>query len=268
MNTPKTRPYWHVDLKWMFGILAFLSLWGALLMNAFATLTERQNATEVTSSFVSNIFKSNNVDVSATIAQLKAQAAFLPDDAVISLPNLPSVKITKSDLMTKSNEEIQKLAIDQLTGPIYDQGLDKTASDLTQNTTEQKSFKQQAGILGVISKQTHDFLSLASKVVLATSLIWFTGLIYFSAGWGRIVSPGVVLVAVSPVGVVIGGLLELLAKKNESLLNIVPQSVMSNLATAINGTYRTAMLAGIGLLVAAGIGKLITDMRRKPTPKV
>lgn len=272
MNTPKTRPYWHVDLKWMFGIMAFMSLWGALLLNAFAALSERDNATEITSSFVTSILKKNSVDVSGAIDQLRAQAAALPDDAVVSLPEMPAVKITKTELLTKTNEEIQSLAITQLMTPIYDQGLDKAATNFSEDKTEQQSFKKQAGILGVISKQTHDALVLTSRVALVSSLLWFAGLIYFSAGWGRLVSPGIVLLAVSPVGVALGGLLEYLGKlgrQSESIFGLLPQSVMTNLASVMNSTYRPAMFIGVGLLAAAGIGKLVSkNLPRKPSAKI
>jgi hypothetical protein len=114
-----------------------------------------------------------------------------------------------------------------------------------------------------MSKSTHNMLLLISKIALGTSLLWFAGLIYFSAGWGRLVSPGLVLVLVSPVGVLIGWLLEIFSKKNESIASLLPQNVMTNLAQSINDTYRTAMWAGLGMLVIAGVGKVVTKMRRK-----
>lgn len=262
MHTTHIRPYWHVDLKWMFGIMAFASLWGGLLLNAFSTLTERENATAVTTSIVSTILTNNGVDTSTGIEQLKAQAALLPDGATIPIPNLPEITITKEDLLSKSSEEIKNLAIAQLTGPLYEQGLAKTSEEVTQTETQKKSFAQQAGILGVLSKNTHEWLSGAAKVALASSIVWFVGLIYYSAGWGRLVSPAIVLLLVSPVGAAVGTLLEFLSKKEDSPLGFLPQSVMTSLAGAINGTYRTAFLIGLGLLVVAGIGKLVTRMRR------
>jgi hypothetical protein len=246
----------------MFGIMAFATLWGGLLFNAFSTLTERQNATAVTTSIVSTILANNGVDTTTGIDQLKAQAALLPDGATIPIPNLPEITITKEDLLTKSSDEIKTLAIAQLTGPLYEQGLAQTSEAVTQTEAQQKSFAQQAGILGVLSKDTHEWVSVAAKVALASSIIWFIGLIYYSAGWGRLVSPAVVLLLVSPVGAAVGTLLEFLSRKPDSLLGFLPQSVMTNLATAINATYRTAFLIGLGLLAVAGVGKLVTRMRR------
>jgi hypothetical protein len=262
-KTAKVRPYWHVDFKWVFGILAFASLWGGLLLNAFSTLTEKPNATAITSSVVSNILTTNGIDTATGIEQLKAQAAQLPDGAVLSVPNLPEIKISKEELLSKSSDEIKALALSQLTGPLYEQGLSKTSETVTQTDAQKQSFTQQAGILGVISKQTHEWLAIASKVALATSIIWFVGLIYFSSGWGRLVSPGVVLLLASPVGAAVGTLLEILSKKNDSLLSFLPQSVMSNLASAINGTYRIALFAGLGLLAIAGVGKITTNILAK-----
>ena len=182
----------------------------------------------------------------------------------MSLPNYPGVKVSKADLLAKTDEQLQQLVAEQVTSPIYDQGLDAAAAQLTTDQTQQQSLKQQLGLLGVMSKQTHDALAVASKVVFALSFLWFAGLIYFSAGWGRLVSPGVVLVLVSPVGVMIGRVFELLSKKNDSFLSFLPQSVLTSIATAINGTYRTAMFGGFALLLIAGIGALITRGRDSP----
>ena len=265
---PSPRPYWHVDLKWVSGILFFFAVGISLLLFNLSALTERERATTISATVIATMFSKDGLDDPKDIEILKQQAALIPGDIITPIPQFPTLQVSKADLMAKSPRELRIALFKQLTEPIYDKGLKGAAKEFTADPVSQEKFQKDATLLGAFTKSTHDAFE---RALLWTSL--FAGvmlllLVYFSAGWGRLVSPGLVLLLVSPLGTIFSLLLLYPPKDGDAPFAALPASVAQEIGTSLNQSYMSATLIGVGLLVLAGVGKIVqTALRHKKMAK-
>ena len=252
------RPYWHVDAKWVAGILLFFSLSSLLVLLNLSNITSRDQAVPATASIVANLFSKNGLDDPGGVAEFKQQTALLPDGATITpLTGFPSVHLTKDQVENLSPADLRVAIFSQLTGAIYDNGLKNAAMQLTNDPKAAQTFTDQAAPLGLLSKQNHEALQKASLIAAAISLVWLVMLVYFSAGWGRLVSPAVVLLAIGPVGTLLGVALLALSQSDTTFGGVVPSSILKVLSNSLQHTYGAALFVALGLLVVASAGRII-----------
>lgn len=265
---PSPRPYWHVDLKWVTGILFFFALGLSLLLYNLSVLTERERATTISATVIASMFSKDGLDDPKDVEIFKQQAALIPGDVITPISQFPTLQVTKADIMTKSPRELRISLFKQLTEPIYDKGIKGAAQEFTPDPAAQAQFQKDAALLGVFTKNTHDSLQRAFIWTALFAGVMLILLIYFSAGWGRLVSPALVLLLVSPLGTVLSLLLLYPPKDGDAPFTALPTGVAQEIGTSLNQSYLSATLVGVGLLVAAGIGKLIhIAMRRKKTAR-
>lgn len=265
---PYPRPYWHVDLKWVMGILLFFALGVSLLLYNLSTLTERERATTISATVIASMFSKDGLDDPGDIEAFKQHAALIPGDVITPIPQFPTLKVTKADIMTKSPRELRIALFKQLTEPIYDKGLRGAAQEFTTDPAAQAQFQKDATLLGVFTKNTHDSLQRAFVWATLVASVLLIMLIYFSAGWGRLVSPGIVLLLVSPLGTVFSLLLLYPPKDGDAPFAALPAGVAQEIGASLNQSYMSVTIIGASLLVIAGVGKVIyTASRRKKTAK-
>lgn len=256
MKPAKTRPYWHVDLKWISGILLFFALSSALLFFNLSKLTERDKSVEISATIVASLFSKEGLDDEQSLEELRQQAALLPGDTVAPLPQFPGVQISKEDLATKSAREIRIAIFKQLTEPIYDKGIRGAAASFTPDPAEQDEFVKDASLLGIFTKATHDMMQTAFVIATIVSIALLAALIFFSAGWGRLVSPAVLLLAVSPIGALLSLLLLFPSPEGDGPFSLLPRSVAQEIGGSLAQSYLVAAILGIVLFLAALIGKI------------
>ena len=268
-NTP--RPYWHVDLKWICGIAGFFAFGAALLLLTLTALTERERALSITTSFVASSFSREGLDDEAGVAEFRQAAALLPGDTIAPIAQFPWLTLSKQDIATLSPRELRLKIFRQITEPIYDKGLSAASQQFAANPEDQQTFQRQAAALGVLTKSTHDALRQASIVALIAAVVFLIGMILFSHGWGRLVSPAVIALLVSPLGFLFGLLLRYPPTNGDSPFSQLPGGIGPEIGGGMIGTYGTVLWAGIGLLVVAGVGKLVMSLRARSrkdqTPK-
>ena len=261
-KTPRPRPYWHVDAKWIAGILLFISLGASVLLYNLASITVRSQAVPFTASILANLFSKDGQSQAVSTAELQRMAANLPDGAtIIPISQFPALHLTKEQVESQSPTELESTLFTQLTGLIYDHGLAGAAAQLTSDPIAQRSFRDQAGPLRIMSKQTHDQLHQLSLIAGAISLVWLALLVLFSAGWGRLVSPGVVLMAVSPAGAIAGLAFATMSQSANGLH--IPPSFMQSLGSNFERSYGVLAAVGAGLLVLALFGKIVQLIIRR-----
>src|SRR5690242_6160959 len=78
------RPYWHIDAKWVFGILLCMSLGACLLVYNISTLTSKDQAVPLSAGIVASLFSKNGINDPNGLDELKQQAAALPDNAILT----------------------------------------------------------------------------------------------------------------------------------------------------------------------------------------
>ena len=262
------RPYWHVDAKWVAGILLFFSFSTLLALINLSNITTRDQAVPASASLVAGLFSKNGLDDPSGVAEFKQQAASLPDGATVTpLEEFPSIHLTKEQVESLSPADLRVAIFSQLTGAIYDNGLKNAAAELTSDPKAAQTFIDQAAPLGLLSKQNHEALQKASFVAAAVSLVWLVVLIYFSAGWGRLVSPAMVLLAVGPVGTALGAVLLALSQSDTTLGGVVPSSVLKMLSSSFQHTYGVASFVALGLLVVASVGRIVQSVMERAARK-
>jgi hypothetical protein len=258
----KSRPYWHVDLKWVFGLLALFTLAASLLLFNLTALTERDRATTLTATVVAGLFSKDGLDDTKGLEEFRQKAAATPGDRVVPIEQFSWLSISKHDALTLGAKELRIAIFRQLTDPIYDKGLRGAAEGMTKDPVEQDKFVQQASLLGIFTKTTHDMLQSGFYGATIFAVLFMAAAVYFSSGWGRLVSPGVLLLAVSPIGAIAGLLLLHPPTDGDAPLAALPPSVTTEIGNSLSQTYLLAVIAGVTLLVAALIGKLIQKVIR------
>jgi len=264
---PERRPYWHVDLKWVFGILFFFALGAALLLYNLAAITERERATTMSATIIASLFSKNGLDDDKDIIEFRQKAASIPGDIITPVEQFPWLKISKTDLMTKSPREIRIAIFRNLTDPIYDKGLVGASAEFSADPAAQKQFQKDATLLGVFTKATHETFQAAFMWAAIAAGVLLVLVTYFSHGWGRLVSPGVVLLMSSPLGSFLGLMLLHPPTDGGSPFAALPQSVAQEIGTSLNQSYFNATLLGVALFVIAGIGKIVQTIVRRSKSK-
>jgi hypothetical protein len=262
-KTQHPRPYWHLDAKWIAGILLFFSLGACLLLYNLSALTERRQAVTLSAAVVANLFSPKGLDDTNGLNEFRQQVAKMPGTTVSPIPQFSSIKLSKHDALTLSPADLKIAIFSQITGPIYDIGLEAAAKQFTPNPAEQQQFVKQAAPLGILTTSTHTLIQSLFVASLCTSVILAAFLIFFSAKWGRLVSPGIVLLAISPIGT-LASLLLLHPPAGAGLFGAsVPTSVTQSVGGTLGHSYPYATALGVALLVAAFIGKIITSVTRQ-----
>ncbi|HEX7259485.1 MAG TPA: hypothetical protein VF272_00970 [Candidatus Saccharimonadia bacterium] len=76
IEAKKSRPYWHVDAKWICGLLLVVMLGAGLFAVGLYRLTERSSAQALTGAIATTFFINPNADVSANEVRHKLQPLY------------------------------------------------------------------------------------------------------------------------------------------------------------------------------------------------
>lgn len=253
----KPRPYWHVDLKWICGLIAFAAVSTALFFHGLATVTAREPAVQISTTVVAGLFSRDGLDDEKGVADLKQKAALAPTDTFTPIEQFPNVTLTKQQIATLSPKELRLAIFRQITEPIYDEGLAEAAKRFTPDPAKQQSFIKDATLLGLVTKKTNQLFKRLATYATVVALIFLAATVYFSTGWGRLVSPGFILVTASPLGTFVGLLLKNPPRDGNSPFPSLSPDVTATIGNSLNNSYRNALLAGFALLIAAAVGKLV-----------
>jgi hypothetical protein len=260
-STPKARPYWHVDVKWISGILLFFALSSALLFYNLATLTSRDTAVALSANVVASLFSRDGLDDEAGLVEFRQQAVKSQSEKVVPVPQFPGVSITKQQALTLKARDLRIAIFSQITGPIYDLGVVGAAKQFVNKPADQAAFVRQASVLSVFTKQTHSAMLAGFWIAAFLSVLFIAALVFFSAGWGRLVSPGILFAIVSPLGSAASLILSFPPRDGTSLAASLPETVTHTVGQSLGVTYLSVFIAGIVLLLAAAIGKIIHRTR-------
>lgn len=254
------RPYWHVDLKWIFGILFLISLQLTILFVNLYVLTNEKNGVDISTHLVATAFSRNGLDDGSDLVAAKKQIAQSPDKRIYPIPKNKEVFITEEDLNTLSPREIRYKTFRKITEPLYKMGLDEYASRFAPDQQSREQFRQSAFLLSVFTAKTHKAIGGWLVLFIGISLVFLAGLVFFSSGFGRFVSPAIVSIMV--------GLFALPLAVISSASKSGPeppqwQEAVAPIVGISAGIYLILLISGIVLLVAAGIGHAVTKRKTK-----
>ncbi|MCJ7772019.1 MAG: hypothetical protein MUP22_02680 [Desulfobacterales bacterium] len=275
---PKPRPYWHVDAKWLTGIVLIFLLNITFLLFVLVQITGPEQginllATTLASQFS---FEAGGLDAEGDIAIMRQKINESPDKQWQPIPGLEIV-VRAEDIEGKTAREARLWFFRQWAEPLYYDG-PQGLGDLMTDPEMKEELAQGVGPLSIVSAATHRKL-LAFLVVSGLVSLFFLGLlVLFSHRFGRLGSPGcVIFVAAIPNLILLAGLrgwLEnavqnteptgfqiLISRYTQLAADVLPEIVQKALSI-----YIFLVLLGIFLLLLALIGGFFGLFRKKTKP--
>lgn len=268
--SPHVRPYWHVDAKWVCGLLALGLLAGSLLLMMAAAITAPKYGVELAATAIATAFSRDGLDEPMTPEEadkLRRQVAASPGGRFAPIPNFPTATITAADLELPPRELRLKI-FRQIAEPIYTLGAEGAAKKFTSDPVQQEQFKKDAFLLGLLTRETHEKLKWLGGWGLGLSVLTLAGVVFFSARWGRLANPGLLLLMVALPGVVLSiAVASPGPETGGGPFSMLPPDIRPGLGAAVRDTYVPVAVTGLGLLVVAGIGRLVSAVRGRRAAK-
>lgn len=262
---PKPRPYWHVDAKWVCGILLLVLMACSLFLYSVYRLNDEQNGPTVTALLIGSLLIRGDVQQSKADARKEIAKQ---GGAIRPFPTFPSVVITEKDLELPP-ADIKLKIFKPLADSIYNEGIEGTAARFAKTPEEKQKFINDAFLFRLFTKDTHESLRSLLTVLMLVAGLLFLAVMYFSAGWGRLANPGLLLVAASLPGSFLAlALLHQPENTSEGSAGFLPPDVGQQIGDALSQSYRPALLLGLVLLMTAGLGKIFTHIQKKRTTKL
>jgi hypothetical protein len=267
----KPRPYWHVDAKWVCGIVLCVVLGVWLLLMVAHQATSREIAVQVMTNMITVGMKQGSAeDNKKAIESLRKQIAESPTKSIQPFPGFPAT-ITEADLAL-SPQKFREKIFRQVTEPLYDKGARQLAEEQTKDKAKQDKFVNDASAFSLFSKEGHDriggWVIIGGLIVLLVA----AAAIFFSHGFGRIITPAVALLIVSLPGLALFSGLHAAASqppdpniepKDYAQLVLSARGAFVPLTAAAQQVYLTTTAIAGGLLLAAAIGKIVYAFVRR-----
>ncbi len=273
----KPRPYWHLDAKWITGILLLLLLNFTFLIYFLMQLTAPAQGITLLSTILASSFsfESGGLDAAGDIDIMRQKIAESPNGEWQPIPGLQIV-IREQDIAGKTPREARVWFFSQLAKPLYFQGEQGLASLMT-DPEMKNSLQGGVGPLGIISAQTHSSLVKFFAPFALASLLVLGLLIYFSYRFGRLGSPGCVIFMTAIPGLLFWllarGWTDQVARNPTSLSDASALARYTQLAadvvpiilqTAVR-VYLSLLGLGVFLMLVAFMGTIFVR-ERKETP--
>ncbi|MFQ6019938.1 MAG: hypothetical protein ACE5KW_04200 [Dehalococcoidia bacterium] len=180
------RPYWHVDLKWAFGLACLFCIVAASLLYSLLKLTEEEPATSVFTAFTADLLE--NQLSPEEYAEIQRLARENPNRKfAVSGVTFP---IKGSEIAGLSRAEATELAVSRVAKVLYNDGTEAAEIFFP---SDDEGAGVDLGPFALLSADVHDTLKpfVIAFAVLAGAMAVPTA--FFSRSFGRIGSPGVVL---------------------------------------------------------------------------
>jgi hypothetical protein len=267
----KRRPYWHVDMKWVSGILLLgvLALWLSTLA-AYRITAPSTGITLMTNVLAYN-FSRNGLDDNTGFDQLKAKILKSPTKSIKPIAGFPVV-ISLNDITTLSPRDLRLKLFGQIAKPLYYEGAAGYAKQIANDPVQRQKFVHDASILDAVTLQQHRALGKFAVIVGIVAALLLAAAVYFSSGFGRLVTPAIILLIASIPGAGLFSGLRAWAEKVPTVTSAQAQDVgallnatkgaFTGAFTAAQKIYLVAVIAAVVLLFAAAAGKIVMHFLR------
>jgi hypothetical protein len=190
----KPRPYWHVDAKWVCAILLGAALAVTLPVAAAHRLTAREHATELLAYTMAGLTSPNGIDDAEGLDEVKERVKKKGSETV-KIAGL-EVVFTAKDFETLSPRELRLKVFSAFAERLYDQGARRLAEAQGLDKAAVDKAVKDASMLNLFSQETHKRVGTILVWLVLLDLLLLAALVFFSNRFGRLVSPGLVMLLV------------------------------------------------------------------------
>ncbi len=302
--TKKERPSWHTDLKWASSLLFISFFVSALLLYNFSQIVSKKNVvdqmtTNIQTSLqkeLSDFFQLANQFLSTNENYVK----IILSEAKNELDKLAQTSEQASNETSQDGEKIQpikglsfsieKNQIDkyfkQIETAIYKEIAsslqdiqDKGLTNATDREQWQKELTEKISFTKIYSAELHRKYILISSLLFFISFILFLSAFFFSFKWGRVFTPGLLILLTSIPGFyilnrahdyLVHSSLKNLADSSNFLVQLFAQAVYDAFNQQINSiylVYKVLLIIGMILVVTAIAGKIYCYIKDKKKRK-
>jgi len=253
----RTRPYWHVDAKWVFGLLltGVLAVW--LVLVGLWQVTRREVAIDLFVEAGMGMLYPAPL-AAQTFDQMLARAQEHPD-APVQVMGL-KVPLKGQEMVGLTREEAARRVFRRLGEIFYDEGPEGLAR--LRLPGAEGMWGGDPGPLGLFNAQGHQVMGLVVALSAVVILLLLAPVIYFSARWGRLASPGVCLLVASLPGWPLIAI-STLPPETEG-----PSQALRLVGRAVVPVYELAVSLGLTFIVIAILGGLTRRLRRREDIRV
>lgn len=272
----KNRKYWHIDAKWVCALLLAITLAATLPVVAVYQITAKEPATRLISYTMAGLTSPDGIDGESGISEVK-QRVLRNGSETITLAGV-SVTFTANDINTLSPRELRLKVFGAFATKFYDQGAKGFAASQGLDTSAVDKFQNDSSVLSVFTLSTHNFIGGILLWVLLINILLLLGLVLFSHRFGKIVSPGVVMLLVGLPAVI----LAIFASQNSTVSGTARSATATGSVDMIGSfisfvaplilpyfanTYLVTLLSGLILLVIAALGRVIYTLAQRHAKK-
>ncbi|HKZ43651.1 MAG TPA: hypothetical protein VJZ78_01280 [Anaerolineales bacterium] len=189
----KPRPYWHVDAKWVTGILSILVLIVTFAVFLLFKVTSPEQGIEILTATMASMFsyEGGGLDQAGDIEIMKDKIAESPNGEYQPIPGM-DITVRMEDIEGKSPREARLWFFRQMAEPLYTQGQQGLIEMMT-DPEMKESVSGGVGPLALISASTHAKLGSVLIICGLISFFLLGMLIFFSYRFGRLGNPGFVI---------------------------------------------------------------------------
>ncbi len=270
----RVRPYWHVDAKWITGLLLTVLLSLTLFVYGLVQITSEKPAVDTLTMTMAILSSRQGLDDKTEIEEVRKRLGAGSDGTFEPIPGL-KLSVTEEDLAKLSPRELRLSIFRQIAEPFYREGTGGLA-ELVEDPELKKGLGAGAGAFNFFTLDMHESLRGTFLFLGIVSLLLFIPLIFFSHRFGRLASPGFVLILASLPGAILFNLISASPPPAAQppgeevgmggMLGYLAANTVPPLAEIIARTYTIVLVLGLVLVISSGLGTVIFRLsRRKPS---
>lgn len=269
----KPRPYWHVNVKWITGILLFFVLGLTLLTYNLVQITNEQPAVEAVTTALALSFSPQGLDDEKDVNLFIQQLRQSPNNSLQPIPGLKII-IKESDIAGLSPKETRLYLFRQIAKPLYWQGPEGLIA-LTDDLATKQKMAEGLGPISILTLKTHQTLNKIFIVLLIISLALFLPLVLFSNRFGRLASPGLVILTASLPGTIVFNFIGIVLRSNNinqpptaatgpsGTIGYMAANALPPMVSIIARNYLFFLILGLVLIFLALAGKIVWRLGKR-----
>lgn len=267
---PRVRPHWHVDGKWLAALL-LLVLWSATLLGVgLYRLSGERVAVPLLTTLLAASFSREGLDSEKDLAEFRERLRTAPEQTLRPIEDL-KLAVRYEEVEGLTPRETRLVVFRKLAEPLYRDGAEGILRLSRDVTTEGRDrLRRDTAVIAPVTRDWHERLRTPVVVLGAAALLVLALLVYFSAGLGRLVSPGLVLTLAGLPGLVLLAIRNAARGEAATLpagetadVGYVAREAIPIAAPALTSGYLVSLGLGAALILAAVVGRLAWGRRAR-----